>query len=85
MSHVWREILDRNQQEMSLKPSCVFVIALVAELVKLHQNVRSSQALTGGTGVGVLFHNSIIGTFMMYQDRLETNLLQLFAHTENSE
>jgi len=30
------------------------------------------------------FHNSIIGNFMVYQDRLETNLLQLFRHSENS-
>jgi len=28
----------------------------------------------------VLFHNRIIGKFMIYQDRIETNLLQLFAH-----
>jgi len=26
------------------------------------------------------FHNSIIGNFVVYQDRLETNLLQLFGH-----
>ena len=39
----------------------------------------------GETGVEVPFHNSIIGTFMVYQDRLETNLLQLFGHPENSE
>ena len=31
------------------------------------------------------FHNRIIGNFMVYQDRLEANLLQLFAHPENSE
>ena len=30
------------------------------------------------------FHYSIIGYFMVYQDRLETNLLQLFRHSENS-
>jgi len=29
----------------------------------------------------VLFHNSIIGNFVVYQDRLETNLLQLFLKT----
>jgi len=34
---------------------------------------------------GVPFHNRIIGYFMVYQDRLETNLLQLFPHPENSE
>ena len=31
------------------------------------------------------FHNSITGNFLVYQDRLETNLLQLFAHPRNSE
>ena len=31
------------------------------------------------------FHNSIIGNFMVYQDWLETKLLQLFEHPENSE
>jgi len=30
------------------------------------------------------FHNSIIGNFMIDQDRLERNLLQLFAHPEDS-
>ena len=31
----------------------------------------------------MLFHNRIIGDSMVYQDRLETNLLQLFARPEN--
>jgi len=31
------------------------------------------------------FHDSIIGNFMVYQDRLETNLLRLFRQPENSE
>jgi len=39
----------------------------------------------GATGAEVLFHNSTIGNFMVYQDRLEINLLQLFRHPENSE
>jgi len=33
----------------------------------------------------VPFHNSIIGNFMAYQGRFETNLLQLFVHPESSE
>ena len=33
----------------------------------------------------VLLHNCIIGDVMVYQDRLETNLLLLFKHTKNSE
>jgi len=32
-----------------------------------------------------LFHYSIMGNFMVYQDQIETNLLQLFAQQENSE
>jgi len=36
-------------------------------------------------GEQVPLHNSIIGNLMVYQDRLETSFLQLFAHTENSE
>ena len=36
-------------------------------------------------GVEVPFHNSIIGKFMVYQDRPEINLLQLFGHPDNSE
>ena len=39
----------------------------------------------GCNGAAVLFHNSIIGNFMVYQDRLEINLLQLFGHPDNSE
>jgi len=31
------------------------------------------------------FHNSFMGNFMVYQDQLETNLLQLFGHPESSE
>jgi len=33
----------------------------------------------------VPFHHSTIGIFIVYQDGLETNLLQLFAYLENSE
>ena len=39
----------------------------------------------GTTGAEVLYHNSIIGNIMLYQDLLETNLLQVFGHPENSE
>jgi len=31
------------------------------------------------------FHHSIVGNFMVYQDRFETNSLQLFGHPENPE
>jgi len=41
--------------------------------------------LKGANVADVPFHNSIMRDFMVYQDRLETNLLQLFAYTENSE
>jgi len=36
---------------------------------------------SGATGAEVPFRNRIIANFMVYQDQLETNLLQLFAHT----
>jgi len=39
----------------------------------------------GATGAEVLFQNSIIGNFMVYQHRLEINLLQLFRHPKNAE
>ena len=38
----------------------------------------------GGNGGGSAFNN-IIGTSIVYQNRIETNLLQLFAHPENSD
>ena len=31
------------------------------------------------------FHSSVISNFVIYQDQLETNLLQLFGHPENLE
>jgi len=34
---------------------------------------------------GMPFHNRSIGNFMVYKDRIETNLLQLFAHLQNSQ
>jgi len=39
----------------------------------------------GATGTKVPFYNSIIGNFMVDQDRPETILLQLFGHSEKSE
>jgi len=39
----------------------------------------------GSNGADVPFHNSIIGNFIVYQDRIETHLLKLSAHSENSE
>jgi len=39
----------------------------------------------GVTGAQVSLHNRIKRNFMIYQDRLETKLLQLFVHTQNSE
>jgi len=35
--------------------------------------------------VDLPFHNSIIGNFIIDQDRIETDLLKLWAHQENSE
>jgi len=36
-------------------------------------------------GAEAPFHSSIAGNFMIYRDRLETHLLQLFTHPETSE
>jgi len=38
-----------------------------------------------GNGADVHFHNNAIGNFMVYQDRIETNLLQLFVYPEKTE
>jgi len=47
--------------------------------------IAPSSLSEGGTGAEVSFRNCIKGNNMVYQDRLETNLLQLFGHPENSE
>jgi len=39
----------------------------------------------GATGAEVTFYKNIIGYFMVFQYRIETNLLQLFAHQQNLE
>jgi len=41
--------------------------------------------MTGATQTEVTFSKSIIDNLMVYQDLLETNLLQLFAQLETSE
>ena len=42
------------------------------------------QKRDNGNGIA-FFVSSIMLNFIVYQDRLETNLLQLFGHLENSE
>jgi len=43
-------------------------------------------ALPKGTkGAEVSFHNSVMGNFMIYQDRIKTNFLELSARLGNSE
>jgi len=39
----------------------------------------------GQRGWRYLFHNSMVGISMVYEDGFYTNLLQLFAQQENSE
>ena len=52
---------------------------------KIWSNISENLAFQKrSTGAEVRFHNSIIDIFMVYQDRIETNLLQLFGHPENS-
>ena len=41
--------------------------------------------IKGATGETMPFYEDIIGNFMVYQDRTETYLLQLFAHRETSD
>jgi len=41
--------------------------------------------LKGGQQGGGAFHNRITGNFMVYHDRFQTNLLQLFENPKNSE
>jgi len=57
--------------------------------VKTFYNIYFQKGETGRNtferGKQVLFHNSVIGNFMVYQYRLEIHLLQLFADSENSE
>jgi len=36
-------------------------------------------------GTDVPFYDSIIGNFIVYQDRIETDLLKLCVHPKNSE
>ena len=48
-------------------------------------NYGSIASLPFHKGTKVPFRNSITGHFMVYKDWLETNVLQLFAHPENSE
>jgi len=53
---------------------------------RVHDGVFPPPIHKGGNGdVGSFLCGSIAGNFMVYQDRLETNLLQLFAHPETSE
>jgi len=40
--------------------------------------------IKGATEVEVPFHEDIIGNFMVYQDRTEINLLQLFLRTSET-
>jgi len=42
-------------------------------------------SLTQNLGTDVPFHKNIIGNFIVYQSRIEKNLLKLCAHLENSE
>jgi len=57
-----------------------------------HQGHRRARAwwahcpfIRGATGMKVPFHNRIQGNLICYQNRPETNLLQLFAHPEYSQ
>jgi len=47
--------------------------------------MSEGRCMTGATQTEVTFCKSIIDNLMVYQDLLETNLLQLFAQLETSE
>jgi len=49
------------------------------------QQIKTIGGVLVPTSNTTAFHNSIIGNFMVYQDQLETNFLQLFGHPENAE
>jgi len=38
--------------------------------------------IKGATGAAVPFYKNIVSNFMVHQDRIETNFLQLFAHPD---
>jgi len=49
------------------------------------QGISPLLFIKGATEETVSFYEDIIGNFMVYQDRTETYLLQLFTHPESSE
>jgi len=84
--------------DLQKRSSCVFLQTLGAIfevkqlLVKFLPRFSANQTFWGcacthctPTSNTTAFHKSIIGNFVVYQDRLEINLLQLFGHLENSE
>jgi len=58
---------------------------LVAFLPRFSANQTFWGCACASTSNTTAFHNSIKGNFVVYQDRLEINLLQLFGHLENAE
>jgi len=67
------------------------VSQIILYCVKRSKDTRKQESDRGVSlcsfkrGWRCFFHYIIVGNFMVYQDRLETNLLQLFAQQENSE
>jgi len=45
--------------------------------------LQAPRYLNPALGERCLYHNTTTGNSMINQDRIETNLLQLFAHQEN--
>jgi len=52
--------------------------------MSLHRYTESGRMTARATGADVPYQKSGISNFMFYQDQIETNLLQLFAHPETS-
>jgi len=71
--------------DFQYKFSVLLVQARTPESEEMAGHCPPALSKGGGTGAEVPFHNNVIGNFVVYQYRVETNLLQLFAHRETSE
>jgi len=63
----------------------LYTLMTVKLIQKQGRRKTGALPLSFQMGAEVPLHNSIIGNFMICQGRLVTNLLQLFAHPQNSE
>jgi len=76
---------DTLQPTTSKESACRIICTVTPENGGSREHCTLSPFESGATVAEVPFHNSILGNFMVYQDRLEINLLQPFGHTHISE